>query len=668
MGKKRKILVTAALPYANGDIHIGHLVEYLQTDFWVRYQNMRGHECRYMCADDSHGTPIMISARDQGITPEALITRFHERHLKDFTDFGIEFDNYYSTNSPENRELSEEFYQMMVEKGHIDKRSIKQLYCEHDSMFLPDRFVKGVCPSCGAENQYGDSCDSCSATYLSSDLIDPHCGLCGNSPVERESLHIFFKLNNFRDFLKDWVPAHTSREITNKLNEWLSDDLRDWDISRDEPYFGFKIPGTDNKYFYVWLDAPIGYISSTKNWCDQNNRDFGEFWKDEDSELYHFIGKDIVYFHTLFWPAMLKNAGYKTPDQVFVHGFLTVNGEKMSKSRGTFITARTFLNHIKPIYLRYYYACKLNDSIDDVDLNLDDFILRVNSDLIGKITNLASRSIQMLKKIGLKTGKLSDDGLKLVSRAQEKSEIIAQHFENRNFLKVILEIRNITEDANRYFDKEEPWKIIGNDPEKAREVLGAAINIFRIISIYLKPILPSYVKNVEMLLNEDPYSWDSCKKVLYDHEIKKYKHLVNRLDKEQIEKMVIESKEDEKPAQKEEMMAQQEDISTINFEDFEKIDLRVAEILEAENIEEADKLLRLKINLGTGERTIIAGIKKQYKPEDLVGRLVIVVANLKPRKMKFGTSEGMLLAATSENGEVFILSPDSGAKPGQKVS
>jgi len=538
MNRKRKILVTSALPYANGDIHIGHLLEYLQTDFWVRFQKMCGHECLYMCADDTHGTPVMISARDKRISPEELIAVFHERHIKDFKDFEIEFDNYYTTNSAENKELSEEIYQKMVENGHIEEKPIKQLYCEHDAMFLPDRFVMGICPVCKADNQYGDSCDLCSSTYNPGELVNPRCVLCSNPPTEKESTHVFFKLNDFKDFLKEWVKLHTSQEIANKLREWLRDDLRDWDISRDSPYFGFKIPGKPDKYFYVWLDAPIGYIASTKNWCDRKGGDYKEFWKDEDSELYHFIGKDIIYFHILFWPAMLKNAGYKTPDEVFVHGFLTVNGEKMSKSKGTFIKARTYLDFLDPIYLRYYYASKLTPSIDDVDLNLEDFVLRVNSELIGKITNLASRSIHMLKKIGLKIGGLSGDGLELVQSVQAKSDRIANLYEDRSFSRVILAIRTISEQANKFIDEKEPWKVIKEDPEKTREVLAAVINVFRIISVYLKPILPSYVRNVEELLKEGSYNWDSSKEILQYSEIKEYKHLTTRIEKETIEKIL----------------------------------------------------------------------------------------------------------------------------------
>ncbi|MDA3901069.1 MAG: methionine--tRNA ligase [Spirochaetes bacterium] len=668
MNDKRKILVTSALPYANGDIHIGHLVEYLQTDFWVRFQKMRGHDCHYMCADDTHGTPIMISARDRGITPEQLIADCYDRHVKDFCDFNIEFDNYYTTNSPENREFASEIFLKMKENGHIDERSISQLYCDHDKMFLPDRFVKGVCPSCGAADQYGDSCDACSATYSPSDLKNASCVMCGKNPVLKESVHLFFKLNNFRPFLKDWVKEHSSREIANKLNEWLSEDLRDWDISRDAPYFGFQIPGYKDKFFYVWVDAPIGYISATKNWCDKIGRDFNEFWRSDDAELYHFIGKDIVYFHTLFWPAMLHNAGFKTPDSVFVHGFLTVNGEKMSKSKGTFIKARTFLNHLNPEYLRYYYACKLNASIEDVDLSFDDFVNRVNSELIGKITNIASRSIQMLKKLDLKTGVLTEEGRALVDAAGSKSDLVARFYEERNFSKAVKEIREIAEEANRYIDNQEPWKHLADNPEGVRSVLTALINVFRIITVYLKPVLPGYAAMVEQLLNDKPFTWETAATVLENHTVNAYKHLLNRIEKESVEAIVSEEKSAAADKLKEAEKTVQS--SEIDFNDFAKVDLRVAEVLKAEDVEGADKLLKLTISLGEGgERTIFAGIKKHYTPEKLQGRMIVVVANLAPRKMKFGLSEGMLLAASADDkSTVLLLSPDSGAKPGQKIS
>lgn len=543
MENKRKIVATAALPYANGDIHIGHLVEYLQADFWTRFQKMRGHECLYICADDTHGTPIMMRARQENISPEALIERSYKEHLSDFTDFGIEFDNYFSTHSKLNEEFCYFLFRKMEENKHIDIRSIDQPYCEHDSMFLPDRFVKGTCPKCKAENQYGDSCDKCGSTYSPEELIDSRCSICGTKPVIRASEHIFFKLNDYKDFLMKWVPEHTPRDIANKLMEWFDTDLRDWDISRDAPYFGFEIPGYKNKYFYVWLDAPVGYMASTKDWCNRNNRSFDEMWNADDGELYHFIGKDIVRFHCLFWPANLHNAGVKTPDQVFVHGFLTVNGEKMSKSKGTFINARTYLNHIDPMYLRFYYACKLNASSDDIDLHFDDFVLKVNSDLIGKITNLASRGAQMLNKhLGGHIGKMDSDGQKLVTEAQEKAEIVAKHFEDRDFGKGMVIIRDLADAANRYFDEKEPWVTIKTNPENTRCVISSILNLFRILAIYLQPILPVYSANVAKLLNESPYIWGSVMTPLENHDIRQYEYLASRVDLKQVDKIIEDTK------------------------------------------------------------------------------------------------------------------------------
>ena len=505
---RRKIIATAALPYANGPIHIGHLVEYLQVDFWTRFQKMRGHEALYVCADDTHGTPIMVKARERKITPEALIAQSHKEHAADFSDFGIKFDIYSSTNSPENKAFADEIYLKMREGGHIDQRQIQQLYCEHDKMFLPDRFVKGTCPVCASPEQYGDSCDKCGSTYSPSELKSPHCSICGTTPVERGSEHVFFKLNDFKTFLEDWVSKHTSKEVSQKLMEWFKEDLRAWDISRDEPYFGFQIPDLPGKYFYVWVDAPIGYVSSTQLWCKENGRDFNEFWRDQKSnaEIYHFVGKDIIYFHCLFWPAMLKAANFRLPSQVFVHGFLTVNGEKMSKSKGTFIAARTYLNHLDPMYLRYYYACKLNSSLGDIDLNAQDFINRVNSDLIGKITNLGSRGAQMLKKrIDGKIGVLpKDEGGKLVAEAQARAATIAEHYENRDFAKALTEMREIADLANKYFDDKAPWNLIKTDVEGTRDVLTATLNVFRLLALYLKPVLPEYADKVAKLVGDAP--------------------------------------------------------------------------------------------------------------------------------------------------------------------
>jgi methionyl-tRNA synthetase len=668
--QKRRIVATGALPYANGPIHIGHLVEYLQVDFWTRFQKLRGHECLYICADDTHGTPIMVKARELGITPEAYIAQSKIDHLRDFNDFGIEFDYFGSTNDPENKQLAEAFYAKMREGGHTDIRDIEQLYCEVDKMFLPDRFVKGTCPVCASKDQYGDSCDVCGSTYSPIEMKDAHCTICGTRPVQRQSSHVFFKLDNFREFLKTWVPQHTSSEVANKLSEWTSNELRDWDISRDQPYFGFEIPGLKDKFFYVWVDAPIGYISSTLNWCKQHGRELKDYWQDPKTENYHFIGKDIVYFHCLFWPAMLKTAGYNLPREVFVHGMLTVNGEKMSKSKGTSVSARKYLEHLDPMYLRYYYACKINGNLHDVDLNLEDFASRVNSDLIGKITNLGSRGAQMLgKSLESRMGSLNGDALKLVELAQSKSEEIAAHYEKRDFGKAITEIRGLADEANRYFDERAPWKLIKTDPEATREVLTSILNVFRLLTIYLKPILPKYADRVAQLMNEQPYMWSDVTRQLTNHQISDYQHLAIRIEIPKIQQMIEESKVmDSKAQAPAAAVTKKSDGGPIEIDDFMKIDLRIAKILAAEEIEGADKLLRLKVDLGElGERQIIAGIKSAYAAASLVGRLTVVVANLKPRQMKFGLSEGMVLAAGPGGKDLFIMSPDSGAQPGQKV-
>lgn len=667
----KRILVTSALPYANGDIHLGHLVEYLQTDFWVRFQKMRGQNCRYMCADDTHGTPIMIRAKREGIEPEALIANSYEQHLKDFSDFQIEFDRFGSTNSDENRDLCCEFYESMKAGEHVHEKSISQAWCDACSMFLPDRFVKGACPKCGAEDQYGDSCDACGATYSPTEMKNAACAECGSAPSEKDSRHVFFKLETFRTFLKTWVREHTPTEVANKMDEWLAEELRDWDISRESPYFGFKIPGYEDTYFYVWVDAPMGYISTTKAWCQEQGEDLADWWKNEDTEIVHFIGKDIVYFHTLFWPAMLKCAGYQTPDQVYVHGFLTVNGEKMSKSKGTFVKARTYLDHLDPMYLRFYYGCKLNSTLGDVDLNMEDFIQRVNSDLIGKITNLASRGAQMLgKKCDSQMGALDEEGLALVQLAQGKSDVIAQHYQNRDFNRAVQEIRGIADEANRYFEHKAPWKMIKEDLEGTRVVLTAVLNVFRILSVYLKPVLPHYVQRVEALFAEEAYQWNSAELVLENHKIGAFEHLAQRIDPKAVEAMLEASKESvevEAPIEAEAPIEYEALADEIEIDDLFKADLRIAKIIEAEDIPKASKLLRLKVDLGFEQREIIAGIKAAYRPEDLVGKLTLVVANLKPRKMKFGTSQGMVMAAGPGGKEIFLLSPDAGAQPGQRV-
>jgi methionyl-tRNA synthetase len=547
METQRQIIATSALPYANGSIHLGHLVEYIQTDFWVRFQKMRGHKALYICADDTHGTPIMIRANKEGIEPEELIAQSHEEHLKDFGKFQIHFDSYHSTHSKENEALAGRIFKAMEDQGHIDSKEIEQSYCEHDMMFLPDRFVIGTCPSCGAEDQYGDSCDKCGATYSPTDLKNPRCAICSNTPVSKMSEHLFFKLNDFQDYLKEWVPQHTQTEVANKLKEWTDNELRAWDISRDAPYFGFEIPGHPGKYFYVWVDAPIGYLSSTQKWCEENGLDFDQFWNDEKSEIYHFIGKDIVYFHALFWPAMLKTAGIKAPKKIFVHGFLTVNGEKMSKSKGTFIAADAYEKFLDPTHLRYYYACKLN-GIGDLDLNFEDFANRVNSDLIGKITNLGSRGAQMInKKLEGQTSKPTDEGRKLIEWAQGQSETIAKLYEELNFAKAMVEIREIADKTNQYFDEKAPWKLIKEDPETTRQILTDVLAIFTIMTIYLKPIMPVYAEKVEKLFGFDELLWSDVdlKRIgskIFDAHLNAFEHLSQRVDSKKIDELIEVSK------------------------------------------------------------------------------------------------------------------------------
>lgn len=688
----RKIVLTCALPYANGPLHIGHMFEHVYADFWVRFQKMRGNQVLFVCADDTHGTPIMVEARKRGITPEQLIDGVWKDHTKDFKLFQIDHTHYSSTNSKANKELCELFYSKMKEKGHLGTKSIQQLYCNHDKMFLPDRFVKGTCPKCGTADQYGDSCDNCAATYGPADLKNSYCSVCGNPPTTKASEQIMFKLNEFRDYLHAWLPKHLAKETANKMLEWFNEPLRDWDISRNAPYFGFQIPGHPDKYFYVWVDAPMGYVSATKEYCDQNGLSFDDFWKsDTKTEAYHLIGKDIVYFHSLFWPALLKAADFRSPTAVWVHGHVMVNGEKMSKSKGTFLSAKAYLDHLDPMYLRYYFASKFSSAVDDVDFSMDDFVQRTNSDLIGKITNLASRGAQMLNaKLDGKMSELDAEGKKLVAAAQAKAEEIAKHYENRDFLKAINEIRGIADEANRYFDEKAPWKTVEADPVGTKKVLTTTLNIYRMLAIYLKPVLPSYVEKVEKLFNEKPYSWQSLGQVLENHKINAYEHLATRIDPLKVKAMMDANKKElaDKAALDAKAGFVKGPVATagstapaagaadrnaetpgvITIDDFGKVDLRVAEIIEAEEIKEADKLLRLKVSLGPlGERQIIAGIKAAYSPEKLKGRKVLVVANLAPRKMKFGMSEGMVLAAGSGGSDLFVLSPDDGAKPGDKV-
>lgn len=663
----RKIAVTSALPYANGPIHIGHLVEYIQTDIWVRYQKLCGNECRYFCADDTHGTAIMISARNAGINSEELIKNVHAEHYADFLGFAVEFDNYYSTHSPENRELSERIFNSLVKRGSITKRNIEQAYCDQCGMFLPDRYIRGECPRCHAMDQYGDSCEVCSGTHNPTELINPNCSQCGSPPVRKKSEHYFFKLADYEKELKELIAGgHAHQSVANKLDEWFKTGLKDWDISRDGPYFGFKIPGEDDKYFYVWLDAPIGYMASAKNYCDANGLDFEELWNGDEWELYHFIGKDIMYFHALFWPAMLMGSGFKTANNLFVHGFLTVDGEKMSKSRGTFIKAATYLKYLDPEYLRYYYASKLTAAVEDIDLSTEDFINRTNSNLVGKFANLASRSGPMLaKKLDSKLGCLDDAGRELIGKLAAVKSDIQNDYEKLNYASVVRTVTALADEANRYVEQNQPWVTVKDDLEKTRCTLTAAINAMRVLTVYLKPILPLFAQKVEAFLNIGPLVIDDVDTLIEDHTINKFKHLFQRVDGKKVNAMIEESKESRAPEPVQSDIEPLADECTID--DFMKVDLRIAKIVDAQPVEGADKLLALKLDVGGIEKSVFAGIAKAYKPEELVGKIVVCVANLKPRKMKFGVSEGMILAAGPGGSDIFMLSVDDGAQPGQRI-
>ncbi|MCB1922565.1 MAG: methionine--tRNA ligase [Gammaproteobacteria bacterium] len=680
MSDARKILITSALPYANGSIHLGHLVEYIQTDIWSRFQKMRGHECYYVCADDAHGTPIMLRARAEGIEPEALIARVWQEHTEDFAGFAIGFDNYHSTHSEENRICATTIYERNRDAGHIARRTISQAYDPEAQMFLPDRFIKGICPKCGALDQYGDNCEVCGATYAPTDLINPVSAVSGATPVEKDSEHLFFKLGDFEQVLKDWHAAgHVQAEVANKLNEWFEAGLNDWDISRDAPYFGFEIPDAPGKYFYVWLDAPIGYMASFRNFCDKTGIDFDTFWNaDSTAELYHFIGKDIIYFHALFWPAMLHGAGFRKPSGVYAHGFLTVDGAKMSKSRGTFIKARTYLKHLDPEYLRYYFAAKLSSRVDDIDLNLDDFAARVNADLVGKVVNIASRCAGFISKRF--DGRLSDalDQPELLNTFVSAGAEIASLYEKREFGRAVREIMALADLANQYIDDKAPWVVAkqeGRDAE-LHAICSMGINLFRVLIGYLKPVLPVMADKAEAFLNVAPMTWDSQAEPLLDHAIDKFKPLMTRVEKDKITAMVEDSKEDlasevksgggGKPAAGS-PLATDPIAATIDYADFAKVDLRVVRIAKAEHVEGADKLLRLTLDLGGETRNVFAGIKSAYAPQDLEGKLTVMVANLAPRTMKFGVSEGMVLAAGPGGKDLFVLNPDDGAQPGMKV-
>jgi len=733
----RQILVTSALPFANGPIHIGHMVEYIQTDIWVRYQRLCGHTVHYVCADDTHGTPIMLRAEQEGITPEALIQRMQIEHQRDFAGFHIGFNNYYSTNSPENRKLSEQIYKALQDRGLIEKRTIEQLYDPVKAMFLPDRYVKGECPKCGTKDQYGDVCESCSSTYSPAELKNPYSVVSGATPVKKQSEHYFFRLSDPQcvQFLREWTRSGTLQtEAANKLDEWFQSGLTDWDISRDAPYFGFEIPDAPGKYFYVWLDAPIGYMASFTNLCERTGLDFNSYWQGADTDLYHFIGKDILYFHALFWPAMLHFAGYRTPTSIFAHGFLTVNGEKMSKSRGTFINASSYLESgLNPEYLRYYYAAKLNGSMEDVDLNFDDFVARVNSDLIGKYVNIASRCAGFITKyfngrLGgisdedadwlsnvrgdelpdpsqsltepaiIRYGKALESGLEdSAIRASElipENARIKRYYDERNFGKALRLVMMLVDLANLYVDRNKPWDLAKNEAAHARlqEVCSTALNMFRALTIYLKPTLPELAERVEKFLNISPLVWsDIMEPLAAGHGINTYKHLMTRVDEKQITALIEASKETLKPtkpqphSQQRHALHQEHTVESvtkttspqtpvpagagiISIDDFSKIDLRIARIANAEQVEGADKLLKLTLDVGPlGTRQVFAGIKSAYDPDQLKGRLTVMVANLAPRKMKFGVSEGMVLAASGDQPGIYLLAPDAGAEPGMRI-
>ncbi|MDG1753198.1 MAG: methionine--tRNA ligase [Thalassotalea sp.] len=694
--KKRKILVTCALPYANGSIHLGHLLEHIQTDIWVRFQRMRGNETYFVCADDAHGTPIMLKAQELGVTPEEMIAGIRDEHMRDFNDFHISFDNYHSTHSDENKAFAEEIYNKLHAKGHIKTRTISQLYDPEKGMFLPDRFVKGTCPKCKSEDENGDSCDNCGATYSPTEVINPRSVVSGATPVLKDSEHYFFDLPAFEQMLKDWTTGGSlQEEMANKLSEWFDSGLKQWDISRDAPYFGFEIPNAPGKFFYVWLDAPIGYMGSFKNLCDRENIDFDSYWKENsDAELYHFIGKDIIYFHSLFWPAMLEGSGYRKPTSVYAHGFVTVNGAKMSKSKGTFIKGRTYLDHLNPEYLRYYYAAKLTNRIDDLDLNLEDFAQRVNSDLVGKVVNIASRCASFITKRFDGMLSATIDNQALADEVTSAGDRLAELYENREFGKAMREIMALADKVNEYIAVKEPWQLIKDDTkqQEVQDICSLGINLFRTLMIYLKPVLPVLAETTQGFLNNE-LLWEGHKTLLTSHKINKFKALLQRVDMDKINAMTDASVEslggevakDEKPKKKKAKKEKVTDNSAaladplgadpiapeIQFDDFAKIDLRIAKIVKAEHVEGADKLLRLELALDSKEngetRQVFAGIKSAYQPEDLEGKLTVMVANLAPRKMRFGMSEGMVLAAGPGGKDLWIMNPEEGAQPGMKV-
>lgn len=681
----RKILVTSALPYANGSIHLGHMVEHIQTDVWVRFQKLRGHECYYCCADDTHGTPVMLAAQKQGIAPEDMIAKVREEHLADFTDFGIGYDNYYSTHSPENKQFSQDIYRALKANGKIESRVIEQLFDPEKQMFLPDRFVKGECPKCHAQDQYGDNCEACGTTYSPTELINPYSAVSGAKPELRESEHFFFKLGECADFLKAWTSGnnphdgkpHLQAEALNKMKEWLGEGeettLSDWDISRDAPYFGFEIPDAPGKYFYVWLDAPVGYMASFKNLCDRIGVDFDEYFKaDSQTEMYHFIGKDILYFHALFWPAMLHFSGHRAPTGVYAHGFLTVDGQKMSKSRGTFITAKSYLEQgLNPEWMRYYIAAKLNSKIEDIDLNLQDFISRVNSDLVGKYVNIAARASGFIaKRFESRLKDVADSAL--LAKLTAQSEAIAECYESREYAKALRDIMALADIVNEYVDANKPWELAKQEGQDARlhEVCSELINAFTMLTAYLAPVLPQTAANAARFLNLDAITWANTRVTLGEHAINKYEHLMQRVEQKQVDDLIEANKQSIQttPApvedSKYEKVAEQ-----AGFDDFMKIDMRVAKVLNCEAVEGSTKLLKFDLDFGFEKRIIFSGIAAFYpNPAELNGRMVIAVANFAPRKMaKFGVSEGMILSAATADGKLKLLDVDAGAQPGDKV-
>jgi methionyl-tRNA synthetase len=691
--KSQKILVTSALPYANGPLHLGHMVGYIQADIWVRFQKMRGRDCLYICGDDSHGTPIMIQAEKLGMTPTDMVKEICAQHQTDFADFHIAFDNYYTTDSPENQTLVNEIFNRHVKKDNIVKRVIKQAFDPEKKMFLPDRFIKGECPKCGAKDQYGDSCEVCGATYSPTELKNAYSTLSGATPIEKESEHYFFKLQNFEELLHNWTRSgHLQEEVTHKLDEWFTAGLKEWDISRDSPYFGFKIPGENDKFFYCWLDAPIGYMASFKNLCDKKPKlNFDEYWgKDSKAELYHFIGKDIIYFHALFWPAVLSGADYRTPTAIFANGFLTIDGQKMSKSRGTFIKARTYLDHLPPEYLRYYFTAKLSSRIEDLDINFDDFTQRVNSDLVGKFVNIASRCASFINNHF--AGKLAATNVEpaLYQDFTAEGDSLAEKYENLEFSQAIRQIMALADRANQYIDEKKPWAVAKNHLRlnEVQDICTVGINLFRVLAIYLKPVLPLTASNIEDFLNIPPMTWNDRLTPLLDHTIKPFQPLIKRLDKKEIDAMKEATLNDiaaqtaatvptavttppaatVAPATVTPATPGFEAIKdVISIDDFAKVDLRIVKILNAEHVEGADKLLRLELDLGNEKRQVFAGIKSAYEPAQLIGKLTVMVANLAPRQMRFGESQGMVLAAGPGGKDLFILSPDDGAQIGMRV-